>query len=408
MAGRAPGLAALFRALAAQTLQPRRLVAVVESEADPAHALVRELAPSCPFPVELRVAGHVPWRGQKNTNLLAGLAAVDAEDDAVVLLDADILPQPWWLSALASPAMTGEYHVVTGFRWQLLHGRGLVGHAVAFIDRMAAVLVLPPRFGLVWGGSVGLSRRALAVLDLPRLLDRALVDDLTIGEAAKRHGLRFLARGALVVPTPAEDGGARAQWAFLRRQIQVVRICQPGFWCCLMAMAHLSALGWLAALLSLPDPRAAAMLLGLSGFGALRAAAARPARRAHRRPGCAGGHRGAGDGRRRAAARGRAPRGAGLDDAAPAPAALAPCRVRGARAALGSRAAPLPAWRIARAAAAPKRCRPARSPASRRRSAWSAFRPSSSTTFGATARGWTRAPFGGTGGRSASTARPAD
>jgi hypothetical protein len=271
VAGRAPGLAALFRALAAQTLQPRRVVAVVESEADPAHALVRELAPSCPFPVELRVAGHVPWRGQKNTNLLAGFAAVDVEDDAVVLLDADILPQPWWLSALASPAMTGEYHIVTGFRWQLLHGRGLVGHAVAFIDRMAAVLVLPPRFGLVWGGSVGLSRRALAVLDLPRLLDRALVDDLTIGEAAKRHGLRFLARGALVVPTPAEDGSSRAQWAFLRRQIQVVRICQPGFWCCLMAMAHLSALGWLAALLALPDPRAAVMLLGLSGFGALRA-----------------------------------------------------------------------------------------------------------------------------------------
>ncbi len=267
VAGRAPGLPALFRALAAQTLRPRRVVAVVESEADPAHALVRALAPSCPFPVELRVAGQVPWRGQKNTNLLAGFAAVDAEDDAVVLLDADIRPQPWWLSALATPAITGEYDVVTGFRWQLLGGRGPVGHVVAFIDRMAAVLVLPPRFGLVWGGSVGLSRRALAVLDPPALLDRALVDDLTIGKAAKRRGLRLLARGALVVPTPAE-GGALAQWAFMRRQIQVVRICQPVFWCCLMVLAHLSVFGWLGAFLALPDPAAAAMLLGLSGFGA--------------------------------------------------------------------------------------------------------------------------------------------
>ena len=269
VAGRAPGLPALFRALAAQTLAPRRLVAVVESEADPAHALVRDLAPSCPFPVELRVGGQVPWRGQKNTNLLAGFAAVDA-DDAVVLLDANIRPQPWWLSALATPALTGEFDVVTGFRWQLLHGLGPVGHVVAFIDRMAAVMVLPPRFGLVWGGSVGLSRRALAVLDPPALLDRALVDDLTIGEAAKRRGLRILARGALVVPTPAE-GGARAQWAFMRRQIQVVRICQPVFWCCLMELAHLSVLGWLGALLALPDRAAAAMLLGLSGLGAARA-----------------------------------------------------------------------------------------------------------------------------------------
>ena len=270
VAGRAPGLPALFEALASQTLLPRRVVAVVESEADPAHALVRELAPSCPFPVELRVAGQVPWRGQKNTNLLAGFATVDADDDAVALLDADIRPQPWWLSALATPAITGEYDVVTGFRWQLLRGRGPVGHVVAFIDRAAAVLVLPPRFGLVWGGSVGLSRRALAVLDPPALLDRALVDDLTIGEAAKRRGLRLLARGALVVPTPAE-GGWRAQWAFMRRQIQVVRICQPAFWCCLMGLAHLSVFGWLGALLALPDPAAAAMLLGLSGFGAARA-----------------------------------------------------------------------------------------------------------------------------------------
>jgi len=140
---------------------------------------VLALAPACPFPVEIRVAGHVPWRGQKNTNLiaalaaLAALAAVDEADDAVVLLDGDIRPQPWWLSAAASPAIEATHDVVTGFRWQLLPGRGPVGHLVAWIDRMGAVLILPPRFGLVWGGTVGLSRRVVARLDLPRLLDQA-------------------------------------------------------------------------------------------------------------------------------------------------------------------------------------------------------------------------------------------
>lgn len=189
-----------------------------------------------------------------------------------MLLDGDIRPQPWWLSAAASPAILGTHDVVTGFRWQLLRGRGPVGHLVAWIDRMGAVLILPPRFGLVWGGTVGLSRRAVARLDLPRLLDRALVDDLTIGEGVRREGLRLLPRGALTVPTPAE-GGARAQLAFLRRQLQVVRICQPGFWCALMAVMHLSGAGWLLALLSLPDPAALALLLGLSGCGVVRACA---------------------------------------------------------------------------------------------------------------------------------------
>lgn len=269
LTGPVPGLEILLDHLAAQTLPPRRLVVAIESEADPAHARVRALAPACPFPVEIRLAGHVPWRGQKNTNLIAGIAAVDEQDDAVVLMDGDIRPQPWWLSAAASPAIAGTHDVVTGFRWQLLEGRGPVGHMIAWIDRMGAVLILPPRFGLVWGGTVGLSRRALATLDLPRLLDRALIDDLTIGLAAKRLGLVFLPRGAITVPTPVE-GSARAQLAFMRRQLQVVRIYQTRLWCVLMLVMHLSFLGWLWALASLPDPGALTLLLGISACGVVR------------------------------------------------------------------------------------------------------------------------------------------
>jgi hypothetical protein len=77
LTGPVPGLEALLDALAAQTLRPRRLVVGVESTDDPAHARALALAPACPFPVEVRVAGHVPWRGQKNTNLIAALAALD-------------------------------------------------------------------------------------------------------------------------------------------------------------------------------------------------------------------------------------------------------------------------------------------------------------------------------------------
>lgn len=272
LTGPAPGLPHLLSGLIAQSLRPRRLVVGIESEADPAFARVRDLAPCCPFPVETRLAGHVPWRGQKSTNLIAALAAVDDADEAVVLLDGDIRPQPWWLSAAASPAIEGTHDVITGFRWQVLEGRGFVAHLVAWIDRMGAVLILPPRYGLVWGGTIGLSRRALARLDLPRVLDRALVDDLTIGAAAKAAGLSILSRGAITVPTPSE-GAAGAQLRFLRRQLQVVRICQPGFWVALMGLVHVSALGWLAALAALPHPGAAAVLLLLSGCGVARAVA---------------------------------------------------------------------------------------------------------------------------------------
>ncbi|WP_149537647.1 glycosyltransferase family 2 protein [Siccirubricoccus phaeus] len=270
--GPQPGLEALLDCLAAQSLQPRRLVVAVESRLDPAHARITALAHRCPFPVQVVLAGHVPWRGQKNTNIIKGISLVDEEDDAAVLLDADIRPQPWWLSAAASPAILGTHDIVTGFRWQSLEGRGLIGHLVAWIDRMGAVLILPPRFGLVWGGTVGLSRRALAVLDLPRLLDRALVDDLTIGQAARRRGLRVLPRGAITVPTP-KDGDTMDQLRFMRRQLQVVRICQPGFWTLLMGVSHLSVLGWLYALSQAPAPWALLLLGMFAASGVTRAVA---------------------------------------------------------------------------------------------------------------------------------------
>jgi hypothetical protein len=74
------------------------------------------------------------------------------------------------------------------------------------------------------------------------------------------------------VPTPSE-GGARAQIRFLRRQLQVVRLCQPGFWVALMGLMHLSVFGWIAALAALPHPGAWALLLALSGCGVVRAVA---------------------------------------------------------------------------------------------------------------------------------------
>lgn len=274
LTGPAPGLEALIAAFAAQTLAPRRLVIGIESEADPAAARVRALAATAPFPVEIRFGGPAERCGQKNANLIAAFAAIDAEDDAVVMCDADIRPQGWWLSAAATPALAGTHDVVTGFRWQLLEGRGLAGHLVAWLDRMAATLIAPPRFGLVWGGTVGLSRRALAVLDLPRLLADVLVDDLTIGQAARQRGLRIMSRGALTVPTPSE-GSALGQVRFMRRQLQIVRVCNPRGWAAVMLVFHLLAGSWIAAALLLPDQLALVALLLAAACGLLRVLAQR-------------------------------------------------------------------------------------------------------------------------------------
>ncbi|MCS6931014.1 MAG: glycosyltransferase [Acetobacteraceae bacterium] len=225
--GRNPNLPALFAALAAQTLRPRRLVVAVESEADPAFAQVAELAPALPFPVETVIAGTAPHRSRKATGLIAAARRVDEEDQAVVLLDADILPPPEWLSWLASPAIRGSWDIVSGYRWQLAGAGGPARQLVTWLDRGFAVGPRQMLFREVWGGSTAISAAAFARLDLPATLERTLSTDGAISRRASALGLRMLMRRAVLLPTPAE-GGEREALGFQRRQIQLYRVYAPG------------------------------------------------------------------------------------------------------------------------------------------------------------------------------------
>lgn len=270
LTGAAPGLEALFAALAAQTLAPRRLLVAVESEEDPAAARVRALAPMLSFPAEVVLAGRSDRRAQKNTNLLAALARLDGRDACVVLLDADIRPQPWWLSALATPVLTGEAALVTGYRWPLLDRAGPVPLLVAWLDRTIALMPKLRRLRVVWGGSLAIAPDALPALDLPRLLDRALSDDLSIGARAAEAGLRVLTRRALLLPTPTE-GSARGVFAFMRRQLQLIHLYRPGWWWGTAVGAHLALVSWVwLAALAPGSPAAAALLAAISACGVVR------------------------------------------------------------------------------------------------------------------------------------------
>jgi hypothetical protein len=233
---------------------------------------VRELEHLLPFPVEIVIAGLDDTRSQKATNMMAACALVDERDDALVLLDADILPQDHWLSWLATPAMNGAADIVTGYRWHALDGAGPGRHLVAWLDRS---LALGPRFlasGLVWGGSVAISREAFARMDLPGALSRTFSTDGAIARRARALGLRVLTRRAVLLPTPPE-GGDREAIAFKTRQLQIVHVYVPSLWVWLGVALHAEALALPVALLGVAgDGVALGLLAAIATVGLLRAA----------------------------------------------------------------------------------------------------------------------------------------
>jgi hypothetical protein len=229
--GALPGFEDLLAALSAQSLKPCRLIVAVEAREDPAYRRVAALAEQFPqLNVELVVAGLSPLRSQKCTNLLAALAQLDADDAYIVLLDADIRPQPWWLAMLVAPLAAGHADLVNGYRWPVPTRISLGAVLVAAIDRAVAVLPRVRWTRPAWGGSLAFTRNALAALDLPNTIGHSLTEDLPIGDRAAQMGLTMLTRRAIRPPTPLA-GDLRDVWRFARRQYQLIRLYRPGMWC---------------------------------------------------------------------------------------------------------------------------------------------------------------------------------
>lgn len=265
--GPVPRIEVLFRALAAQSFPARRLIVAVEALDDPAVARVRSAQHLLACPMHIVVGGRCDTRGQKCTNLIAALREVDAEDDAILLFDADILPQPWWLGTLVQPLLAGQAELVTGYRWPMLDRASPIVQLQAWVDRGAATLPKFRRFAMVWGGSMALSRAALQRIDLAQVLDRTLSDDLSIGAAARAAGLNILTRDVLLLPTPTEGSATE----FIRRQFRIVHLYRPALFRAALLIWAADVLGWMALfMLAQHSSVATALILLLLGLRLLR------------------------------------------------------------------------------------------------------------------------------------------
>jgi len=228
--GSLPQLEALFDALLGQSLTPRRLVVATESREDPAYNRVAGLMDRYPvLGIELVVAGLSDQRAQKCTNLLAGLARVGSADRYIVLCDADILPQPWWLAVLVGPLAAGRADIVNGYRWQRPSSLSPATAIITAIERAFSTMPRPDAFRLLWGGSIALTRSALEAIDARATLARALTEDLVIADRAASLGLRVVTERALRLPSPLA-GTVCHVWRFARRQYQIIHVYRPAVW----------------------------------------------------------------------------------------------------------------------------------------------------------------------------------
>ena len=255
--GREPGLEANIASLLRQEYPDYRVVMVVESEADPACAVIDgAIARHGAQRAERLVAGRAPANvGQKVHNQLVALAHVKAAElgEAVwVFADSDAVPGPAWLGHLVGPLV--QQHktaVTTGYRWLvpepgLTPMRQFCSSLGSVMNASAACMLGHDWLNQAWGGSMGLRRDTAEAGRLEQHLQGAITDDYVVTRLAKRLGKRVYFVPGCLVASPVDLGVAELV-NFAHRQYLITRVYAPGIFAGALALHALYVAGLVAA-----------------------------------------------------------------------------------------------------------------------------------------------------------------
>jgi cellulose synthase/poly-beta-1,6-N-acetylglucosamine synthase-like glycosyltransferase len=246
--GSTDALPDLWARLQAQDYRGWRLIATVETEADPAYAMLcRLIGEGSAVPAEIVVAGPAVDCAQKVHNQLAALARLRPEDEAIAFIDVDVQPEPDWLTRLIRPLSDPKIDAVSGYRWLMPADRHPATLLICAASQSIASLMRPRRLNSAWGGTMALRRETLARIGGPAIWRGTALDDLSLTRAIAAHGGVVLSPRELLVPTEVaytwRDG-----IAFARRQYLFVRLYRPVLWLFAAVTVGLLAVGWVVAL----------------------------------------------------------------------------------------------------------------------------------------------------------------
>jgi ceramide glucosyltransferase len=207
---------------------------VVESEQDPAYEklcrLVESLGPeSLALEIKIWVAGIGTICSQKIHNLLYCCQRIPDDAEVLAFADSDICVRRDWLSHLVYPLRQEKNGVAGGYRWFVPKRNNLATAALSAGNAKVAQLLGNSIFNQAWGGSMALRVKVFHDLNIEKLWQTALSDDMSLTAAVKRAGLLVAFVPACMVASFEDTGWLRA-FEFVRRQFLISKVFSPGTW----------------------------------------------------------------------------------------------------------------------------------------------------------------------------------
>jgi hypothetical protein len=250
MRGVPENLAEFWAALHAQTYPNWRLIFVVESESDPAHAaIVTQLERSNPAAAaEIVVAGNTSRCSQLNYNYLAAIGRLRPEDTVVVFAVADMIPPPEWLDETVQPLNTPSIWLTSAYPLMVPTDRRLAtAFSCVICLSTATVPRFPESFSVAWGGTMGLRQATLKTLDLERWWGHTISNDSTLTRAVWEKGGTVFGNRVMLIPSPTSVGW-RELFRLWRRWYLNARLYLPRHWLFAALASLIPPLGWATAI----------------------------------------------------------------------------------------------------------------------------------------------------------------
>ncbi|MDX1564112.1 MAG: glycosyltransferase [Phycisphaeraceae bacterium] len=240
-------------ALFQQDYPTYRLVFVVESADDPAHGPLTDLIEARREgrgpEASLHVAGRAESGGQKVHNQLHALERLRDTDQLIVFADADAVPGPDWLIAMAFGATRKNRGAATGYRWMVPDAPNVASSIASVLNASAATLLGRARWNQAWGGSMGLLRQNMEKIDLVNRMRGALSDDYQFTRAVKAAGMKiqFVSSAMPISPVRFTFGSLVS---FALRQYRISRLYAPIVWWLSLLCLSFYAVGWVTAVVA--------------------------------------------------------------------------------------------------------------------------------------------------------------
>ena len=205
-------------------------VFVTEKSDEPAARLIFDLKASYPQ-IQHVVAGPAINCGQKNHNLLTGIAAIEGiKPDCYAFCDSTHLAKNNFLQLLIQPIARSETRIATGYHEVTLKNGSITAIAYAISVLFMRLLQAVAVFTQPWGGAMAITRETFIKAEIGKLWAKTVVDDCALVEHLNKKHIHVHLAAAATVKTIVEHYDASTWQAWMERQILFPRFCVPLQW----------------------------------------------------------------------------------------------------------------------------------------------------------------------------------